>query len=86
MHMLPLALAPMAAPDYELFFGCYHQLASHPDDETRLACARCFPAVVIAVLKHPTASFDSSWVNTFMRFATDPQVWRAFSKLSCAAR
>jgi hypothetical protein len=59
---------------YKLIFGCYQQLASRPDVEMQLPRALCFPAVVIAVLKHPTASFDSSWVNTFTRFAADPQL------------
>jgi hypothetical protein len=82
MHMLPLTLAPMIPPDQELFFGCYHQLASRPDTQTRLACVRCFPAVVIAVLKHPTGAFDAPCVNTFTRFTTDPQVWHALPPLA----
>jgi hypothetical protein len=74
MSALPLALCPMVPSDRTLVFSAFHALAGQADLETRLHCARAFPAVVMALLTEGGASLDGPFVATFYALATDSEV------------
>lgn len=66
-----MAVVPLEAPDSQLFFGCYHQLAARQDVGIRLQCVRNFPAVLLAA---GPENFGGQLVETFNRFASAPEV------------
>ena len=74
MASLPLALCPMAPNDRAAIFTAFHQLAAVSDAETRLHCARSFPAVVMALLTDANASLDGPFLATYYALATESRV------------
>jgi hypothetical protein len=77
MATLPGTLAPLLPGERGPILDCYRNLSARPDAAVRLACARAFPAVVLAaVAPAQTCTVEGPLADVLLRMAGDGEVRR----------
>jgi hypothetical protein len=75
MATLPQTLSPLLPNERAIILDCYRNLSARPDVAVRLACARAFPAIVLACAAPARCcAMDGPFADILLRMAGDAEV------------